>query len=968
MVLVSRLATRFRLCQVVMVALVVGMAASAAAQTTEAVIFGSVTDEQGLALPGVAVTVRNQDTGTTRTLVTGGAGEYRAAALTPGNYEVLVELAGFASVQVTDIALVSQQVARQDVEMGLSTLQETVTVTGEAPQVEVTQTQVSAIITEEQLEMLPVANRAMISYALLLPGTSTDGSRPRRNNAQVGAGTLRFTTLSLVDGMHNMSTKAGEPRQDMPQPAVREVRVIQTMPNAEFGGRAGGVVSIVTRGGTNVFSGEAYEYFRNKNLVRLDPLTQATLDASGEEKPEFSRHQFGGGFGGPLVQDRVHFFGAIEDTEQKQTYRVDSGRPELYGSLEGIFPNDHTNRLFFARVDSQLSPNQNAFVRWAWQGGTFECEGCGGNVSSGETLYIQRDATVGGHTWVMGSRFLNEFRFQWGQQWHHSKPLGTPDFFEQVMTPERAQFTEQQFIFPSFSHEPESDYYNHNAPVEPEIRNDFSMLFSGHSVKIGYAFQNLFLQEDQQGNSSGAWEFDTDQAFDPDNPATLAALSNPILFEAELPFWVERQKHHFHQFYLQDEWRPLSNLTLNLGVRYEVDTGVWNRNRDNNTYYPTPLPYVDFASRGDFNNFSPRFGLVWDPADDGMTVVRMGAGRQFNVIQNGIPGAETSFGQQFDIEIDNPSYPDPYGGLDPLTFASAGTPNIGIVSNDLVNPWSDMFTAGVSRELGASLALHVDGVYTDSKGFDVGHRINARDPVTRLRPLTDWGNITEDRSVGWQKYRAMYVRLQKRFSNRHQYQVSYTLAKSTDNSFGTNNTGNRTDLNNPDLDEGYSLNDRRHGLVFSGAMDVGAGVTFGGVWTVRSEKPFNATAGRDLNGDGSNSDYVPGTSKGQGNRIDMGTFLGNVNTWRATQGRDPVTEADIDSDKYNRLDVRLSKSFDVGPSQRIELIGQLFNVFGTTNLGGVGFRRQQNSRSALFGQILGAQNRQEAEIAVRFVF
>ena len=968
MALVSRLATRFRLCQVVMVALVVGMAASAAAQTTEAVIFGSVTDEQGLALPGVAVTVRNQNTGTTRTLVTGGAGGYRAAALAPGTYEVLVELAGFASVQVTDIVLVSQQVARQDVELGLSTLQETVTVTGEAPQVEVTQSQVSAIVTEEQLNMLPVANRAMISFALLMPGTSTDGSRPRRNNAQVGAGTLRFTTLSLVDGMHNMSTKAGEPRQDMPPPSVREVRIIQTMPNAEFGGRAGGVVSIVTRGGTNVFSGEAYEYFRNKSLVRLDPLTQASIDAAGEEKPDFSRHQFGGGFGGPIIQDRMHFFGAVEDTEQKQTYRVDSGFPELYGSMEGIFPNDHTNRLFFGRVDTQLNQNQNAFVRWAWQGGTFECEGCGGAVASGETLYIQRDATVAGHTWVMGSRFLNEFRFQWGQQWHHAKPLGTPDFFSQEFTQERERFTQPTYVFPSMAFEPRPNYYNHNAPVEPEIRNDFSMLFSGHSVKIGYAFQNLFLQEDQQGNSSGVWEFTTDQYFDPDDPASIANLTNPFLFEADLPFWVERQKHHYHQFYLQDEWRPMSNLTLNLGLRYELDTGVWNRNRDNNTFYPTPLPYVDFASRGDFNNVSPRFGLVWDPADDGMTVIRAGAGRQFNVIQNGIPGNETGFGQQYAVEIVNPSYPDPYRGQDPLSFASSAPPNISIVSNDLVNPWSDMYTVGVSRELGAQLALHVDGIYTDSNGFDVGYQINSRDPVTRQRPLPEWGRIQEDRSTGWQEYRAMYVRLQKRYSDRHQYQVSYTLARARDNSFGQNNTGNRTDIDRPELDEGYSVNDRRHGLVFSGAVDAGFGITIGGVYTYRSQRPFHATAGRDLNGDQRNTDYVPGTSKSQGNRSDMGVFLGNVNAWRATQGRAPVSEADIDSDRFSKLDMRVSKSFNVGPSQRIELIGQLFNVFGTTNLGGVGFSRQQNSRSNLFGQILGAQNRQEAELAIRFVF
>src|SRR5258706_204562 len=117
------------------------------------------------------------------------------------------------------------------------------------------------------------ATRPAVTLALLLPGTSQDGTRPRRSNAQVGAGTLQFTTTNLADGTMNMSSKAGEPRQDFPQSAIQEFKVFTTQPPAEYGGRAGGVINVITKSGTNSFSGEGYEFFRNKAMGRLDTFT-----------------------------------------------------------------------------------------------------------------------------------------------------------------------------------------------------------------------------------------------------------------------------------------------------------------------------------------------------------------------------------------------------------------------------------------------------------------------------------------------------------------------------------------------------------------------------------------------------------------------------------------------------------------------------------------------------------------------
>src|SRR4030095_536802 len=217
--------------------LTLGLSAPAAAQGERGVIGGTVTDAQGGVLPGVTITARNVNTGFTQSNVTEADGRYRFGALPLGTYEIKAELTGFSTATVTNLVLTVNRELEQNITMGLSTLQESVTVSGEAPVVEVTKSEFSTVITQQQIEMLPVANRAAVGLPTLLPGTSQDGTRPRRSNAQVGAGTLQFTSNSLADGTMNMSTKAGEPRQDFPQAAIQEFKVFTSQPPAEYGGR-----------------------------------------------------------------------------------------------------------------------------------------------------------------------------------------------------------------------------------------------------------------------------------------------------------------------------------------------------------------------------------------------------------------------------------------------------------------------------------------------------------------------------------------------------------------------------------------------------------------------------------------------------------------------------------------------------------------------------------------------------------
>ena len=252
--------------QLVVVAVVVmGLAWPAHAQVG-GTIQGTVKDAQDAVLPGVTLALRNVDTGAARSAVSEGDGQYRFAGLQPGTYELKAELQGFAVVQVDQLTITIGRQLQQDITMRLQSLQETVTVTGTAPVIEVTRTEVAQVITQEQIDTLPMSDRQPASLVLLLPGTNMDNTQVRRSQANIGAGGINNQMNAyFLDGASNWSTNSGQQHAEMPQLAIREFRVNVAQASAEHGGNVAGLVSIVTRSGTNRFSGEALEYFKNQD-------------------------------------------------------------------------------------------------------------------------------------------------------------------------------------------------------------------------------------------------------------------------------------------------------------------------------------------------------------------------------------------------------------------------------------------------------------------------------------------------------------------------------------------------------------------------------------------------------------------------------------------------------------------------------------------------------------------------------
>jgi len=959
-----------------------GPATLAGAQTTNGAIAGIVSDAQGGVLPGVTLTLRNSDTGLTRTVVTEADGRYRVGGLPPGRYELQVELQGFGAVQVTDIVLQVGTELLRNVTLQLQGLQESVSVTAEAPLIETSKVEVSGVVTQEQMAMLPMATRQPMDLALLMPGTNQDAVRARKANSNIGAGAFTNGSALLVDGVWNKEGNTGEPRQDFPQAAIREFKVFVSQSPAQYGWTAGGAVSFATKSGTNLVSGEAFEYFRHKALNAQDVFE---IEA-GKAEPDFSRHQFGGALGGPVVRDRVHFFTAAERTKNNLYKTVIVQLPQYYGHFNGAFHSPEYNNMVFTRGDVQLSQQQTIFARYAWQDSDFTCEGCATSSSApffsgGGGIQQKRYSLAGAHTWVLSSRVLNEVRGQWTNYHFRSHPPGVrpaEDLFDD--SEKRMGPLTPVYSFPSVSWGTSGNFYT--TQLSRQLRDDMTISTGRHTWKFGAGAQSLSIWGDNRP-SLGTWSFSADQPFDPTRLSSFVPLPGTVRQFAsgsllKLPVY---NPNVMWDTYIEDEWKPVSNITLQLGLRYDYQAKIFNQGLDINdkeifptTGTPTQLPRVDFTKRGDKNNIGPRVGVAWDVRNDGGSVVRAGYGIYYNPMNIQIKAAELQNYRQLTATINNPTYPDPYGGRVPLTFVATTPQNIQISANDLENLESRAYTVGLSQELTSTLAIHVDGVYNQMTKVPMALDVNPRSGGTvGVRPLPAFGRILEVQSIGWAHYTALLARLEKRFDNRYMYMLSYTLMDTDGivNNSGTQSTVTQSE--NIGLDLGPNNSDRRHSLVASGAVLLPFDINLSGVITARSTMPFSAIAGIDLNGDNNVTDYVPGTRRNVFNRGKDAEQLALVNAFRALQppnalnprGLAPLDASQIDTNEFFSVDLRVTKAFTISARQRVEVIAQAFNILNRTNLLPVW---TTNALSDVFGTITSASNMRQAEVAVRFAF
>ncbi|MCX6544036.1 MAG: carboxypeptidase regulatory-like domain-containing protein [Acidobacteria bacterium] len=952
------------------------------AMAQNAQVTGSAKDQSGGVVPGATVTAKNTETGLVRTATSDATGKYRLPALPPGTYTVAIELQGFNPETRPGILLVIDQTASIDFTLKPASIAESVTVTTESPIVDTTVSTVSTSVSNAQIQSLPVASRRWIDLAMLTPGTSQDNIRGTfyRGNVNVGAGTREYSNGFVVDGVNNTWAEMGEPRQNFAMDSIREFKVSTSNYKAEYGLATGGMVTVVSKSGTNQLHGSGLVFFRDKSLTSTAYFEQLQDGSNGPKvtstngKPDFRRFQYGGTFGGPIIKNKTHFFVAYEGTQEKQYMTVYTGG--IWPGEDRSYLSKQTRWTYTAKIDHQLSSTQSLFLRVAQENEYRPIITAGGRTtpSAAYDFAVPRDSAVLGHTWVMGARALNDFRFQYA----FSKYEVAPPYSHGSWAP--ADFTARlPLCTPVYSYPSITFGGCGNAQMGPEtrweIKDDFSYLLASgggrHQLKAGFDASWIPFEADNMGSPYGSWTFPKDKVYDPNDSTTW-----PSSYTNTLPTYANILTKHI-SVYVQDDWSARNGLTFNLGLRYDRQIGSFNEDLPGllgkiadklgpGFGYTVPIsPWQDgWQKRGDFNNFGPRVGVAWDPTGNGETNVHAGYGMFYDNMRTLNNFGELTWPQGKTINIQKPSFPDPFQGKSRDAFLSTAPATITVYDNKTPNPFAHQFDVGFTRMLGRDIGVTADLLmvyrYSDQETIDAN--LPATPFVTTSKPYPQYNRVNYRVPTADNTYKAFLLKVDKRMNHRYQYMVSYTLSKAED----INSTSSLADRYGYVKLARAGSADRRHRLVVSGVVQLPLDVQLSAIGDFRSSLPFSPSSSYDLNGDGYSSDLPAGVLPGSGCRS---LNLDAINAFRATKGLAAVSADTISCAQYANVDLRLSKFFTFGASHRVEVIAQLFNVLNRANFG----TATGSITSALFGQPTGmagninAPSRQ-VELALRYQF
>jgi hypothetical protein len=915
--------------------LLVAPLALAQTEATTGRISGVVSDETGAVLPGVQVDLVKPNTGYSRTVYSDAQGNYFAALLPLGEYRLTFKLEGFATTTREGVYLGIGQSIRIDAQMQLASVTEAVTVTAEAPLIQVDTSNIANTISEKEIDSLPIDGRDFVDFALL---TGQANISPGREGISVGGARSTSGTAIAVDGADNANTFFGgqlggtRPPFTISQESVREFQVITGGFNAEFGRSAGGLINVVTKSGTNELHGGAHYFIRNDSLA-ADEKRSAI---GGTDLPigDFHQYQYGGSIGGPIVRDKMHYFGSIDVQDRSDTFRneLSSSSPmsaagraffDSIGSF-GTSARTDDNVVFFIKVDTQLNQDQSLVARFNYSdseqingtntGGVLNR----GTDNNGIEIADTRSFTAQ-HTWLLSDKAFNEFRYSFLYEDRPRDPI-TPFSYESEI-----QLSVDQWTFGKVSFLPIPFDLKRN-----QLTENFSYLFGNHDVKIGADLNLTDASQTFRGYYTGRFRFNkyedfvAGRYFEFIQFIGLSGLSTEEASTISIP-------QNEVAFYVQDTWKPASNLTLNFGLRWE---GLYQENGRTN-----PLRDDIGIINDDTDNWAPRFGFGWDPKNDGKSVIRGGLGLFYSriaslilaqpLLNNGVSGARVSFRSPNDVGApqcnlaDCNVLPDPLPDPPPPGVIIPTVFDIATLDENVRIPKTVQFNLGYERELLENLSVSIDYNYADTDNLQRIRNINLNAPVAGAgpggRPLfnrsvrvdPNFGLILQSTMDASAEYHAVVFALNKKYSDNYQFQATYTYARDRDNDSNERNASGINTENQFDLDNEFSWSDkdRRHKFVFSGLTEPFWGVQFSSIITVLSGDPYTACTNSDANNDG--------------NRFCGGA----VATDRPWANGEPVFGRNsFRQGRFFNWDLRISKSFDLGDAGSVEGIFEVFNL------------------------------------------
>ena len=887
---------------------VLSMPAVLSAQSGTADLTGKVVDQQGGVLPGVLVVARNQDSGVFRQSTSAGNGTFQFTGLMPGVYHVEAELSGFNKYQRTDLRLEIGKTVAVDITLTVGGLSEQVAVSAEAPLVDTTSKEVGGFVATRELIDLPTSNRNFTSYLAVLPGVV---------NGAVGGQPGGTVNYSFDGGSNNDGTRGGDQAR-IPIEAIQEFQLLVAQADAEYGS-TGGVVNAVSKQGTNQFHGSMLSLIRNSRLTQKSYFVREGNLA----KPDTKEDQYGGSIGGPIVKNKLHFFGTYEQFFLRRTTTVNiPNRADLNGSL--IFPGKIYNS--FVRVDQQLNANQTWGVKWLSEYAP--------NLNTAQSMSAARTAEdhdqqfVGSWNTVIGSRMVNTLRVG----------LTREDYLDSSYAFKDAGYRQEKLL-PTLNFQSFTDQQNAKGDAVGEhlyLLNDTFNWFvpnarGSHNVQAGLEVSYTDVNNHVQDNLNGTFSFSNNGPFNAGDPRTW-----PDQFSVRMPIEsIFLDKNTYGAVYLQDKWQMKPRLTVSAGVRYEVEIIPVNE-RGN----------PKFASANDYpvdkNNLAPRTGFAYMLDQDGKSVIRGGWGVYFQ---------RTLFTTTSPYSL-NGVYSDSFTATFPANNRDAGPSamlltypvvnrallnqlfpvgtlqrNVGTVRLDdpnRHNPYTHQFSIGYERQLGGQMSVSVDYLRKQLRDMLVqvdlnpGLRVNTTRTGTVNRPDPNFvSSVITSQNLGWQNYDSLLVAVEKRFSRGYSFRTAYTYGKSWGN-IASNNAANPLQVGdqlNLDLNEQPSSVDRPHNLVVSGTLEVPhtGGLRVSGITRYTSGAAFTiADSSADPNRNGILTDPLPaGTYSGTGPNAITVDNKGGINGARL-----PAVFV---------LDVRLGYRIKAGANRTLEVYGDILN-------------------------------------------
>ena len=866
------------LCRVLLVVVLLSVVVNLHAQVAGGTISGTVTDSSGRVIHKVEITITNVDRGVTRVVTTNEEGFYSAPNLLPGTYELKFSASGFKVEARKNIELTVGASVGLDQELRVGSLSETVVVQSEIPAVQLSTSDLSAVVNATTVRELPLNGRSWTDLAQLQPGVSaihtqpdfsagTDrgnrgfgqqltisGARPQQNN-------YRLDGVSLNDYANGApgSVLGGNLGVD----AIEEFSVITSNYEADYGKTSGGVVNAITRSGTNQIHGSAYEFLRNSKLDTKNYFDVGNI-------PPFKRNQFGGTLGGPIVKNHTFFFVDFEGIRQSKGITTVATVPSA-AARSGTLCSSPDPGSTCTPTPVTVDPAAQAYFTF------YHLPNNGAVAGSNGDLGI---FTFAGQQ-VVNENFLTarvDHKFSqndnlFGTYLYDKTPYSSPDGLENVefstLTARQFVALEETHIFsPRFAnsiriggnHEGVNNNLSLKAINPDASRTDLGVGgsafagrdasqvligggvsdFSGgvggsptylyhwnsiqayddafftkgtHSVRFGGAFEGMLLNVTADTDPNGIWRFADLNGFLTNNPTKFQGGIASTLSPRNL-------RQNIFGLYLQDDWRWKPNLTLNLGLRYEMSTvpSETSGKIANLRNITDALPVCGtlraggctgtgpFFNNPTLHNFEPRFGFAWDPFRNGKTAVRGGIGL-FDVLP--LPYQfvlmTTQSAPFFSYtSVNSPGPGTFFSGLTSFPDNTLRSTYVAHAKRDYVAQWN----FNIQQQITPSLAGMV--AYVGSRGIHQPFKVDEADlviptktPYGYLWPQVDInGNLTTGPNAGnppstinpnygsiralfyegHSYYNALEAQLSKRLKRGFQMQGVFTWAKSMDTS------------------------------------------------------------------------------------------------------------------------------------------------------------------------------------------